>query len=61
MAPNYGLWEGPSGVPGAAAHVEFDQRRDSHMKLFSAHIEDMRTLYVTDLKKALDMEQKIFR
>ena len=29
------------------------------MKLFSAHIEDLRTLYVDHLKKALDMEQKI--
>ena len=29
------------------------------MKLFSAHIENLRTLYVTNLKKALDMEQKI--
>ena len=29
------------------------------MKLFSANIEDLRTLYVTNLKKALDMEQKI--
>ena len=29
------------------------------MKLFSAHIEDLRTLYVNNLKKALDMEQKI--
>ncbi|HEX4425834.1 MAG TPA: DUF892 family protein [Terriglobales bacterium] len=29
------------------------------MKLFSAHIEDLRTLYITGLKKALDMEQKI--
>ena len=29
------------------------------MKLFSAHIEDLRTLYVSNLKKALDMEQKI--
>ena len=29
------------------------------MKLFSAHIEDLRTLYVTNLKKALDMEEKI--
>jgi ferritin-like metal-binding protein YciE len=29
------------------------------MKLFSAHIEDLRTLYITHLKKALDMEQKI--
>lgn len=29
------------------------------MKLFSAHIEDLRTLYVTNLKKAFDMEQKI--
>lgn len=29
------------------------------MKLFSAHVEDMRTLYVNNLKRALDMEQKI--
>jgi ferritin-like metal-binding protein YciE len=29
------------------------------MKLFSAHIDDLRTLYVSNLKKALDMEQKI--
>lgn len=29
------------------------------MKIFSANIEDLRTLYVTNLKKALDMEQKI--
>ena len=31
------------------------------MKLFSAHIEDLRTLYITNLKKALDMEQKIVK
>lgn len=29
------------------------------MKLFSAHIEDLRSLYINHLKKALDMEQKI--
>ncbi len=29
------------------------------MKLFSAHIEDLRTLYISNLKKALDMEQQI--
>jgi ferritin-like metal-binding protein YciE len=29
------------------------------MKLFSENIEDLRTLYLSDLKKALDMEQKI--
>jgi ferritin-like metal-binding protein YciE len=29
------------------------------MKLFSENIEDLRTLYLTGLKKALDMEQKI--
>jgi ferritin-like metal-binding protein YciE len=29
------------------------------MKLFSENIEDLRTLYVTSLKKALDMEEKI--
>jgi ferritin-like metal-binding protein YciE len=31
------------------------------MKLFSAHIEDLRSLYITKLKKALEMEQKITR
>lgn len=31
------------------------------MKLFSAHIEDLRTLYISNLRKALDMEQKITR
>ena len=29
------------------------------MKMFSANIEDLRTLYITNLSKALDMEQKI--
>ena len=29
------------------------------MKIFSANIEDLRTLYTSNLKKALDMEQKI--
>jgi ferritin-like metal-binding protein YciE len=29
------------------------------MKLFSENIEDLRTLYITSLRKALDMEQKI--
>jgi ferritin-like metal-binding protein YciE len=29
------------------------------MKIFSANIEDLRTLYISNLKKALDMEQKI--
>ncbi|HZP04373.1 MAG TPA: DUF892 family protein [Terracidiphilus sp.] len=29
------------------------------MKLFSANIEDLRTLYITNLRKALDMEQSI--
>jgi ferritin-like metal-binding protein YciE len=29
------------------------------MKLFSENIEDLRTLYIANLKKALDMEQKI--
>ena len=31
------------------------------MKLFSAHIEDLRTLYIDNLKKALDMEQTIVK
>jgi len=29
------------------------------LKLFSANIQDLRTLYISNLKKALDMEQKI--
>jgi len=29
------------------------------MKLFSSNIEDLRTLYIENLKKAFDMEQKI--
>ncbi|HEX9201970.1 MAG TPA: DUF892 family protein [Acidobacteriaceae bacterium] len=29
------------------------------MKLLSAHIEDLRSLYIDNLRKALDMEQKI--
>ncbi|HEY3706562.1 MAG TPA: DUF892 family protein [Terracidiphilus sp.] len=29
------------------------------MKIFSAHIEDLRSLYISNLKKALDMEQQI--
>lgn len=31
------------------------------MRLFSANIQDLQTLYVTNLKKALDMERKITR
>jgi ferritin-like metal-binding protein YciE len=33
--------------------------RRTTMKLFSENIEDLRTLYLTNLRKALDMEQKI--
>ncbi len=29
------------------------------MKLMSAHIEDLKSLYISNLKKALDLEQKI--
>src|SRR5580658_409949 len=32
---------------------------DNVMKVFSANIEDLRSLYISNLKKALDMEQKI--
>jgi ferritin-like metal-binding protein YciE len=32
-----------------------------HMKLFSANVEDLRSLYITQLQKALDMEQKIVK
>jgi len=31
------------------------------MKVFSSNIQDLRTLYVSNLKKALDMEQKILK
>jgi ferritin-like metal-binding protein YciE len=31
------------------------------MKVFSANIQDLRTLYVSNLKKALDMEKKILK
>jgi ferritin-like metal-binding protein YciE len=33
--------------------------KEQTMKLFSANIQDLRNLYIADLKKALDMEQKI--
>jgi ferritin-like metal-binding protein YciE len=35
------------------------EKKGHAMKLVSAHIEDLRTLYVSNLRKALDMEQKI--
>jgi ferritin-like metal-binding protein YciE len=35
------------------------QVKGNSMKLFSAHIEDLRSLYISDLRKALDMEKKI--
>jgi ferritin-like metal-binding protein YciE len=35
------------------------KRSHTTMKLFSENIEDLRTLYIANLKKALDMEQKI--
>ena len=31
------------------------------MKVFSAHIEDLRSLYINELRKALDMERKIVK
>jgi ferritin-like metal-binding protein YciE len=33
--------------------------KENQMKLFSADIQDLRSLYISNLKKALDMEQKI--
>jgi ferritin-like metal-binding protein YciE len=33
--------------------------KEQAMKIFSANIQDFRSLYITNLKKALDMEQKI--
>jgi ferritin-like metal-binding protein YciE len=33
--------------------------KEKLMKVFSANIQDLRSLYVSNLKKALDMEQKI--
>jgi ferritin-like metal-binding protein YciE len=46
---------------GAAAKgiLSLQMRKEHDMKLFSANIEDLRTLYISNLKKALDMEQKI--
>src|SRR5712675_3409383 len=37
------------------------RERSCQMKVFSANIQDFRTLYVSNLKKALDMEQKILK
>src|SRR5580698_5940779 len=40
-------------------HAYLPSLRSTAMKLFSENIEDLRTLYTTNLQKALDMEQKI--
>jgi ferritin-like metal-binding protein YciE len=44
-----------------ATHIQTQPgiSRSSAMKVFSANIQDLRTLYFNNLKKALDMEQKI--
>jgi ferritin-like metal-binding protein YciE len=50
------------GVSIAARNFNRDTHtklKDGIMKIFSANIEDLRTLYISNLKKALDMEQKI--
>jgi ferritin-like metal-binding protein YciE len=43
----------------AATNATLAYRKESFMKLFSANIKDLRTLYISNLKKTLDMEQKI--
>jgi ferritin-like metal-binding protein YciE len=50
--------QGQTVQPRRLEASQIFQRRTT-MKLFSENIEDLRTLYVTNLKKALDMEQKI--
>jgi ferritin-like metal-binding protein YciE len=40
-------------------HAYLPSSRSTAMKLFSENIEDLRTLYTTNLQKALDMERKI--
>ena len=47
----------PIGLMSCTDNIEAPE--DLSMKLFSAHIEDLRTLYITKLKEAVDMEQKI--
>ena len=49
---------GTNARMGQVRPLNFNPRGDT-MKLFSAHIEDLQALYIANLKKALDMEQKI--
>jgi ferritin-like metal-binding protein YciE len=48
-----------SGAFSVAENLRPKPKENQQMKLFSANIEDLRTLYISNLKKALDMEQKI--
>jgi ferritin-like metal-binding protein YciE len=48
-----------AGIAQPEVSIVAIQRRGKTMKLFSANIEDLRSLYVMELRKALDMEQKI--
>jgi ferritin-like metal-binding protein YciE len=49
-----------SGVHGPDyISTESFYQGENPMKIFSANIEDLRTLYVSNLRKALDMEQTI--
>jgi ferritin-like metal-binding protein YciE len=48
------MWSKPNRV-----RTSLKQIRRINMKLFSANIEDLRSLYIDNLQKALDMEQKI--
>jgi ferritin-like metal-binding protein YciE len=45
--------------PGYGEQTGHKKKELFTMKIFSANIEDLRTLYISDLKKAFDMEQKI--
>jgi ferritin-like metal-binding protein YciE len=48
-----------SCLDSTATFVRSTTLERNTMKLFSANIEDFRSLYINNLKKALDMEQKI--
>jgi ferritin-like metal-binding protein YciE len=57
----------PSQIEDANSRSDSGRKNDKSskriiaMKLFSANIEDLQSLYIVNLKKALDMEEKITR
>jgi ferritin-like metal-binding protein YciE len=52
-------WEHSAFLASPKPNATTAHPKGFFMKLFSAHIEDLRSLYISSLKKALDMEQKI--